>query len=100
MTEIARDGLNAPVENWADYGSFWASRLMQTAIESWKAGQTAAQLQSSWRLRWTARSATITASDRLVCGQDTFEIIGVSGDRRSGWIDLVAIAASEEGAVP
>lgn len=98
--ETARNGLNEPVLDWPVFGRFWAERLDQRPTESWKAGQTAAQVETAWRLRWTARAATISASDRLVCGGGQFEIIGVTGDQRRGWIDIIGVAYSEEGPTP
>jgi head-tail adaptor len=98
--ETARNALNEPVGDWPAFGKFWGERQQQRPTESWKAGQTAAQVETAWRLRWTARAGTISTSDRLMCGGTQFEIIGVTGDQRSGWIDIVGIAYSEEGPTP
>lgn len=96
-TAATRNAMNEPVEVWADFGGFMAEPLQQRPTESWKAGQTAAQVERAWRVRWTARSATISASDRLVCDGREFQIIGVTEVGRRVGIEIVGIAYSEEG---
>ena len=92
-----RNAMNEPVPAWADFASFWGQQIDQRPTESWKAGQTAAQVERVWRLRWSDRAATITPSDRLSCDGREFQIIGVTEiDRRVG-IEIVGIAYSEEG---
>ncbi|MFA5989687.1 MAG: head-tail adaptor protein [Sphingomonas sp.] len=92
-----RNAMNEPVEAWADFGKFWAEQISQLPTESWKAGQTAAQVERVWRVRWHARTATISPSDRLVCDGREFQIIGVTEIVRCVRIEIVGIAYSEEG---
>lgn len=92
-----RNALNEPIRPWAEYGKFWAGEMKARATEAWKAGQTAAQVERAFRVRYTARTATITASDRLkVEGQD-LEIIGVTEVGRRDEIEIVAIASNAKG---
>lgn len=93
----ARNALNEQVESWEDFGSFAAEQLQQRPTESWKAGQTAAQTETVWRLRWLARTAGITPSDRLVCDGREYQIIGVTEPVRRTVIEIVGIAVSERG---
>lgn len=92
-----RNALNEPEEVWADIGCFWAEQVQQRPMESWKAGQTAAQVERVWRVRWTARTATISASDRLNCDACEFQIIGVTEIGRRVGVEIIGIAYSEEG---
>lgn len=96
-TAPTRNALNEPVENWAEVGPFWAEQVQQRATESWKAGQTAAQHERIWRVRWTNRTAAITPSDRLLCDGCEFQIIGVSEIGRRIGVEIIGIAYSEEG---
>lgn len=92
-----RNALNEPVGGFDEFGKFWSARLTQRPTEGWKAGQTAAQVERVFNVRYTNRTATITPSDRLICDNQTFEIIGVTEKERREGIDIVAIAYTEEG---
>lgn len=91
------NGLNEKVKTFVEFGKFWSERLQQRPIESWKAGQTAAQVERVFRVRYTNRTATISPSDRLICDGREFEIIGVTEVERREDIQIVAIAYTEEG---
>ena len=79
------------------YARFMAEQIDQRPTESWKAGQTAAQVERVWRIRWSDRAASITPSDRLNCDGREFQIIGVTEIGRRIGIQIVGIAYSEEG---
>lgn len=97
-TAPTRNAMNEPVEVWTDYGAFWAEPVQQRPTESWKAGQTAAQSERVWRVRWTARTATISPLDRLICDGREFEIIAAFEIGRRVGVEIVGIAFSERGA--
>lgn len=92
-----RDDMNAPVEAWADVGTFWAEQVQQRPTEAWKAGQTAAQVETVFRVRWLERTASITPLDRLICEGRDYRIVGVTESVRRAVIEIVAVAYSEEG---
>ena len=92
-----RNAMNEPIRPWALFGKFWAKELKQRPTESWKAGQTAAQVERAFELRYTKRSATITASDRLVADGIEMEIIGVTELGRREAVEIVAIAPNARG---
>ena len=92
-----RNALNEPIEIRADFGGFWAERLQQRPKESQQAGQTAAQTEVVLRTRWSQRVASITPSDRIICGGQEFQIIGVTEIGRRLGIEIVGIGYSEEG---
>jgi len=93
-----RNAMNEPVEVWTDFGSFMAEQVQQRPTESWKAGQTAAQSERVWRVRWTARTAKISPLDRLICDGREFEITAASEMGRRAGVEIVGIAFSEKGA--
>jgi head-tail adaptor len=99
-TTPARNALNEPIEVWTDLGTFWAEQLSQAPRESWKAAQTAAQVERVWRLGWNQRTASISPSDRLVCDGREYQIIGVTEVGRRKGVEIVAIGSEEEGLSP
>lgn len=92
-----RNAMNEVTSEFEKFGSFQSARLTQKPTEGWKAGQTAAQVERMFNVRYTARTASITASDRLICDGNTYQIIGVTEHGRQHGIDIVAIAYTEEG---
>ena len=92
-----RNALNEPVRAWEELGKFWSKRFTQKPTEGWKSGQTAAQVERAFNVRYSHRAASITPQMRIVCNGRTFEIIGVNELGRQDGIDLVAIASAEEG---
>lgn len=96
LVEGQRDVLNAPVQRWADVGTIFAQKMQQSPVESWKAGQTAAQSEEVFRVRWTRRTAAITPKDRLIEGSTTYDIIGTREPVLRAVIDLVCIAATDK----
>lgn len=95
-----RNAMNEPQEVWADFGTFWAEPVKQQNAERRQADQTSAQSDRVWRVRWTARTATISPLDRLVCDGREFEIIGTTEIGRRVGIEITGIAHSELGTAP
>lgn len=93
----SRNDMNEPVETWSDVGTFWAEQVQQRPTEAWKAGQTAAQVETVFRVRWLERTASITPLDRLICEGRDYRIVGVTEPVRRAVIEIVAVAYSEEG---
>lgn len=87
-----RDAMNAPVDAWADAGSLFVERVEGRAAEAAKAGQTAAQVETVWRGRWTAFTATISATDRFVVDGVEYRVGGVTEPERRRTIQIVGIA--------
>lgn len=92
---VTRNALNEPIATWTALGTFWSARLTQKPTEGWKAGQTAAQVERAFNVRYTSRTASITPEMQLVCDNRTFEIISVVEHGREQGIDIVAIAPAE-----
>lgn len=92
-----RGALNEPVDLWQDFATWPAQVIEQRPTESWKAGQTAAQTETVFRLRWSARAATVTPADRLVCAGREYSLIGVTEVVRRAVIEIVGVARTEQG---
>ena len=93
---ITRAPMGEAVPNFdTNYGVFMGHQLQQRPTESWRAGQTAAQLETAWSLRWSRKAAAITARDRVVCDGTIYEIIGASQPQRGREIELVGVAVIE-----
>ncbi|MEO0033517.1 MAG: hypothetical protein RIS94_3275 [Pseudomonadota bacterium] len=83
-TATGRSALNEPIySHVADGLPFWAQQVSQRPIEAWKAGQSASQLETVFMCRFSARTASIGARDRIVAQGITYEVIGdVKPDRK------------------
>ena len=77
------------------YGEFAATAYSQRPIEAWQAGQTAAKLETVWRVRWSASSAAITAGMRLTENGRVYELTGVTEPEWHQVIQLVGIARAD-----
>lgn len=89
----SRDALNQPVVTYTPTTpKFAVQQISQRPIEAWKAGQTAAQLETAFRARWSPVAAAVTVKDRLLVDGQTYEVIGTSEpDRR---VELVFACVS------
>ena len=92
-TSTTRDGLNNPVESWVATGpAFAVQQLDQRPTEAWKAGQSAAQLETGFRARWTPAVAAISPRDRLLVDGRTFEVIGLTEPKRRAELTIACIS--------
>jgi head-tail adaptor len=88
----SRNSMNEPVENWGDFVTVSASQIIQRPTETWKAGQTAAQLETVWQVRWSPDTATVTPLDRVRVDGQEYAIIGVTEPTYRRVIEIVATA--------
>jgi len=92
-----RNAMNEPVVIWADFASFWAQPIEQKNSEARLADQVAEQSVRVWRVRWNARTATISPLDRLICDGREFEVTSAIEIDRHAAIEISGIAFSELG---
>lgn len=82
-TSGGSDSLNQPVVTYsAITPKFAVQMLSQRPVEAWKAGQSAAQLETAFRARWSPVTAAVTVKDRLAVDGLTYEVIGTSEPER------------------
>ena len=86
------------IETWAPLVTVWAQRLPQRAIEAWRAGGTAAELETAWRILWSSRVADLTPRDRLrfpaADNGTVYEIAGVTEIGRREGLEIVTKAVA------
>jgi head-tail adaptor len=89
----ARNALNEPIASWSNFGTFWAEEDARRfkGSEGLQAGGVRAQALRCWRLRWSARTATISPADRVACGGVTYEIVSATEIGRREGVEIVAI---------
>ena len=84
--ETGRDEMNAPVVEWSDLATVWASYEPIRDGEKFRAGETAAGLSARFVIRYSSHVADVNPKDRLVFSGVTYAIVGVkeTGGRRVG----------------
>lgn len=88
-----RDALNGPVESWTSTGApFAVQQLDQRPVEAWKAGQSAAQLETAFRARWSPAVAAISVKDRLLVDGRTYDVIGMAEPKRRAEVTITCIS--------
>lgn len=87
---VTTSGRGTEQKAWSQLATVWAQQVPQRPIEAWKAGGTAAELETVWRTHWSAQVADLSARDRLrypaTDDGTVYEIIGTPTEigRREG----------------
>lgn len=97
-----RNAMNEPRAVWTTLGKFWAEEDERASkgTEGVQAGQVFAQNHRVWRVRWTTRTATISAKDRALCDGVEYEIVSAIEKGRRVSIEITAIGPVLQPAVP
>lgn len=90
-----KDALGTAIPAWSDLATVWAQRVPQRAIETWKAGGTAATREVMWRIRWSTQVADVGATDRLVYKGTVMEISGTEEIGRREGIEIITVDSGE-----
>ncbi len=84
------DAIGQPVDTWTDVCTVWANKGQPKGLERIRASADVSTLRVSWCIRWRAG---IDAGMRIVHGGQVWDIKGPpTGDRRDGWLYIVAEA--------
>jgi SPP1 family predicted phage head-tail adaptor len=87
---------NEPVEVYALYATFWASRTDSSAGEAYRAREVGAELTARFAVRYSPQSATITPKDRLVLESGgTYNITAVREVERNQWLEIDAVVRAD-----
>lgn len=90
-----KDGLGTEIPAWSNLAKVWAQRVPQRAIETWKAGGTAATREVMWRIRWSEKVGDVSATDRLVYKGAVMEISGTEEIGRREGIEIITVDSGE-----
>ena len=93
---VTEDARGAEVKTWAPLKTVWAQRMQQRPFEAWRAGGTAAELETAWRIRWGSEWGDLSPQDRLrfpaTDAGAVYEIIGVTEIGRREGLEIVTKA--------
>lgn len=65
FTEIGRDALNAPIQEWAEYAKAWAAVYYGSGAEQREAAQTSASLSASFEVLANSKTRSLLLTDRI-----------------------------------
>lgn len=72
-----------PVESWTTLATVWAEKIPVRGAERYAAMQTVAEVEERFRIRYRK---DLTPLDRVICGNITYDVLGVLEiGRREGW---------------
>lgn len=84
-------------ESWADQFTVWMSKRDIRTAERWAAEQTVAEVDSSFRARWSAALLDIRPdTHRLMCRGRVYAIHGVADLGRLEGVEFACAARGEE----
>lgn len=89
------NGFNEPVYTWATLTTVWAAVKPVNDGERMRAGETLANMQCRFTIRWSATTATVDPRDRLTFDGRDFDINGVKETARREYIEITATARAE-----
>ena len=89
------NGFNEPVYSWATLATVWAQMVPVNDGERMRAGETLANIQARFTIRWSATTATVDPRDRLTFNRREYDINGVKLIGRNEYIEITATARAE-----
>ena len=89
------DAFNEPAGSWATLATVWAGMKPVNDAERTRAGETLAQMQIRFTIRWSSVMATVDPRDRLMFDGRTFDINGAKEIARREYLEITATARAE-----
>lgn len=89
------NGFNEPIYSWSTLVTLWSGVTPVNDAERTRAGETLAQIQCRFVIRWSATAATIDPRDRLVFDRREFDINGVKEIKRRRYLEITATARAD-----
>lgn len=84
LTET-QDSAGQPIKAYADLATIWAERRDVRGNERFASNQALAMRAAIFRIRWRTG---MTEKMRLIDDGTTYDVTGIAGDRRKGWMEL------------
>lgn len=89
------NAFNEPIETWATLATVWAEAKPVLDSERLQAGQTIAQRQYRFTIRWSSVVADVNPRDRILYDGREYDIEGVKDLERNRWREITATARAE-----
>lgn len=89
------NAFNEPVYSWSTLATVWAQMVPVNDAERMRAGETLANMQARFTIRWSATAATIDPRDRLTFEEREYDINGVKQIGRREYLEITATARAE-----
>jgi len=89
------NSFNEASDTWATLATVWANAAPVSDGERMRAGETLAQMQVRFVIRWSATTATVDPKDRLTFDGREFDINGVKQIGRRDYLEITATARAE-----
>ena len=86
------DAIGQPSTSWLDTATLWGDVRYLTGLGALKAGADISQSNASIRVRHTA----VNAGQRVVYGNEVFDIEAVLPDGKRQWVDLVCVVTNAD----
>jgi SPP1 family predicted phage head-tail adaptor len=99
ITILRRSGsanaFNEASDTWATLATVWANAAPVSDGERMRAGETLAQMQVRFTVRFSSTTSTVDPRDRLTFDGRTFDINGTKLVGRNAYIEITATARAE-----
>lgn len=89
------NAFNEPVYSWSTLATVWAQMVPVNDAERMRAGETLANMQARFTIRWSATTATVDPRDRLTFNGREYDINGVKLIGRNKYVEITATARAE-----
>ena len=89
---VTQDEYGQEIETWTDLATVWAEKRDMKGSERWQAQQKVAEVETTWRIRWRDG---ITPLDRLLDGDQVYDVTGVAEIGRREGLEITASARAE-----
>lgn len=90
-----KDAAGQPVASWSTFATVWADRRDVKGGERFASSQNIAERAATFRIRWRG---DVNEKMRVLDEGATYEIVGIAGDRRGGWLELSCSSQNPEAA--
>lgn len=92
---VTADAFNEPAETWATLATVFAAAAPVMDGERLAAGQTIAQQQYRFTIRWSLGVSDVNPRDRVIYDGREYDIAGVKDLERNRWREITATARAE-----
>lgn len=92
---VTKNDLGENVESWSDLATVWSAKEDIRDGERFAAQQTAAEITTRFRIRYSPTVADVNPKDRLLYGEQTYGIVAVKEIGRRDGLEITASARAD-----